>query len=218
VKGGFCMTNYSTAYQTSPVGKLVFAFLTGLALATTGFFAGQWLPLGMVLPLIVLEFILLIAMIVARSKKSVGYPLMYSFMFVSGLTTYHVIASYINVIGVDSVFKAFALAVVSFVGVAIYAARTKEDFSFLGGFLTMGLFALLGLLLIQLFIPFSSVGQMGISALGILIFLGFTIFDINRLVRYGFAEEEIPMIVVNIYLDFINLFTYILRFFASDED
>jgi FtsH-binding integral membrane protein len=210
--------NYSTTYQTSPVAKLVYAFLTALAVATFGFFVGQWVPVSMVLPLIILEFILLFAMIVARSKKSVGYPLMYSFMLVSGLTLYHVIANYINILGTGEVFKAFTLAVVSFVGVAIYAARTKEDFSFLGGFLTMGLFALLGLLLIQLFIPFSSVGQMGISALGILIFLGFTIFDINRLVRYGFTEEEIPMIVVNIYLDFINLFTYILRFFASDED
>ncbi|RAK18956.1 inhibitor of apoptosis-promoting Bax1 [Anoxybacillus vitaminiphilus] len=123
-----------------------------------------------------------------------------------------------NLLGAGEVFKGFALAVVSFAGVAIYAARTKEDFSFLGGFLTMGLFALLGLLLIQLFIPFSSAGQVGISALGILLFLGFTIFDINRLARYGFTEEEIPMIVVNIYLDFINLFTYVLRFFASDED
>jgi uncharacterized protein len=210
--------HYSTTYQTSPVAKLVFAFLTALAIASFGFFAGQWVPLGMFLPLVILEFVLLFAMIVARRKKTVGYPLMYSFMFVSGLTLFHVIASYISAIGADAVFKAFAIAVVSFVGVSIYAAKTKEDFSFLGGFLTMGLFALLGLLLIQFFIPFSSVGQMGISALGILIFLGFTIFDINRLVRYGFTEEEIPMIVVNIYLDFINLFTYILRFFASDEN
>jgi FtsH-binding integral membrane protein len=210
--------HYSTTYQTSPVAKLVFVFLTALAIASFGFFAGQWVPLGMYLPLVILELVLLFAMIVARRKKTVGYPLMYSFMFVSGLTLFHVIASYISVIGADAVFKAFAIAVVSFVGVSIYAVKTKEDFSFLGGFLTMGLFALLGLLLIQFFIPFSSVGQMGISALGILIFLGFTIFDINRLVRYGFTEEEIPMIVVNIYLDFINLFTYILRFFASDEN
>ncbi|MFC4182621.1 Bax inhibitor-1/YccA family protein [Saccharococcus thermophilus] len=210
--------NYSTTYSSSPIAKLTVSFLAALAVATGGLYIGQWIPIGMYLPLNILEIILLIAMIFARSKKTVGHPLMYSFMLVSGATLYPLIGHYVAVIGAEAVLKAFALAVISFSGVAIYAAKTKEDFSFLGGFLTLGAFALLGLLIIQWFIPFSSVGQLGISALGILIFLGFTIYDINRLARYGFTEADIPMIVVNIYLDFINLFIYILRFFASDED
>ncbi|NUK31495.1 Bax inhibitor-1/YccA family protein [Parageobacillus sp. VR-IP] len=209
---------YSTTYSSSPIAKLTVTFLAALAVATGGLYVGQWIPAAMHLPLAVLEIVLLLVMIFARSKKAVGYPLMYSFMLVSGATLYPLIGYYISVIGADAVLKAFALAAVSFSGVAIYAAKTKEDFSFLGGFLMLGAFALLGLLIIQWFIPFSSVGQMGIAALGILIFLGFTIYDINRLARYGFTEADIPMIVVNIYLDFINLFIYILRFFASDED
>jgi uncharacterized protein len=212
------MLNYSTTYSSSPIAKLTVTFLAALAVATGGLYIGQWIPAAMHLPLVMLEIVLLLVMIFSRSKKAVGYPLMYSFMLVSGATLYPLIGYYISVIGADAVLKAFALAVVSFSGVAVYAAKTKEDFSFLGGFLMLGAFALLGLLIIQWFIPFSSVGQMGIAALGILIFLGFTIYDINRLARYGFTEADIPMIVVNIYLDFINLFTYILRFFASDED
>jgi FtsH-binding integral membrane protein len=210
--------HYSVTHSSSPIAKLVVTFLSALAVATGGLYVGQWIPAAMYMPLIVLELILLIVMMFARSKKAVGYPLMYSFMFISGATLFPLIAQYIHIIGAAAVLKAFMLAVVSFTGVALYAAKTKEDFSFLGGFLMLGAFALLGLLLIQFFIPFSSVGQMGISALGILIFLGFTIYDINRLAHYGFSEADIPMIVVNIYLDFINLFTYILRFFASDED
>jgi uncharacterized protein len=209
---------YSTTYSSSPIAKLTVTFLAALAVATGGLYVGQWIPAAMHLPLAVLEIVLLLVMIFARSKKAVGYPLMYSFMLVSGATLYPLIGYYISVIGADAVLKAFALAAVSFSGVAIYAAKTKEDFSFLGGFLMLGAFALLGLLIIQWFIPFSNVGQMGIAALGILIFLGFTIYDINRLARYGFTEADIPMIVVNIYLDFINLFIYVLRFFASDED
>jgi uncharacterized protein len=209
---------YSTTYSSSPIAKLTVTFLAALAVATGGLYVGQWIPAAMHLPLAVLEIVLLLVMIFARSKKAVGYPLMYSFMLVSGATLYPLIGYYISVIGADAVLKAFALAAVSFSGVAIYAAKTREDFSFLGGFLMLGAFALLGLLIIQWFIPFSSVGQMGIAALGILIFLGFTIYDINRLARYGFTEADIPMIVVNIYLDFINLFIYVLRFFASDED
>jgi uncharacterized protein len=212
------MLNYSTTYSSSPIAKLTVTFLAALAVATGGLYIGQWIPIGMYLPLTILEIILFIVMMFARSKKAVGYPLMYSFMLVSGATLYPLIGHYVAIIGAEAVLKAFALAVISFSGVAIYAVKTKEDFSFLGGFLTLGAFALLGLLIIQWFIPFSSVGQMGISALGILIFLGFTIYDMNRLARHGFTEADIPMVVVNIYLDFINLFIYILRFFASDED
>jgi len=210
--------NYPSVYQTNPVAKLVWSFLTALVVASLGLYMGQFVPYGFVMPLIILEFVLILAIIVSRRRKSVGYPLMYSFMLISGLTLYHILAVYVSTIGAEAVFKAFAIAVVSFIGVSVYATKTKEDFSFLGGFLMMGIFALLGLMLIQFFIPFSSAGQMGFAALGILIFLGFTIYDINRLVRYGFTEQEIPMIVVNIYLDFINLFTFILRFFASDEN
>ncbi|GGJ80404.1 hypothetical protein GGR02_003462 [Anoxybacillus voinovskiensis] len=202
----------------SPVAKLAIAFFAALVVATGGLYVGQSISVAWYLPLSILEIVLLLVMIFARRQKAVGYSLMFAFMFVSGATLAPVIDHYISIIGADAVFKAFALAVISFSGVALYAAKTKEDFSFLGGFLMLGAFALIGLLIIQWFIPFSSVGQMGIAALGILIFLGFTIYDINRLVRYGFSDADIPMIVVNIYLDFINLFVYILRFFASDED
>lgn len=202
----------------SPVAKLVVAFFAALVVATGGLYVGQSISAAWYLPLSILELVLLFVMIFSRRQKAVSYPLMFAFMFVSGATLAPVIDHYISIIGADAVFKAFALAVISFSGVALYAAKTKEDFSFLGGFLMLGAFALIGLLIIQWFIPFSSVGQMGIAALGILIFLGFTIYDINRLVRYGFSDADIPIIVVNIYLDFINLFVYILRFFASDED
>ncbi|OQM47063.1 hypothetical protein B6A27_02740 [Anoxybacillus sp. UARK-01] len=211
--------NSSVVYPSrSPVAKLAVAFLAALAVATGGLYVGQSISTAWYLPLYILEVILLLVMIFSRRQKMVGYPLMFAFMFVSGATLAPVIGYYVSIIGAAAVFKAFALAVISFSGVALYAAKTKEDFSFLGGFLTLGAFALLGLLIVQWFIPFSSVGQMGIAALGILIFLGFTIYDINRLARHGFSEADIPMIVVNIYLDFINLFIYILRFFASDED
>jgi uncharacterized protein len=212
-----CEMNSISYGAKSALPKLIVTFMAAIGIATLGLVAGSFLPPAMVLPLIVVEFILLFVMIFARKAKRVGYGLMYAFMFVSGATLYPTLAYYVSAIGASEVLKAFIIAVASFVGVAIYAAKTKEDFTFLGGFLTMGLFVLIGFMIVGIFIPFSSTTNMAIAAGGILIFLGFTLFDINRLAKYGFHEEEIPMIVISIYLDFINLFLSILRFFRSDD-
>lgn len=210
--------NTVTSYgQRSLMPKLVMTFLAAIGVATIGLVAGSYMPPVMMLPLIVLELVLLLAVFFTRKAKKVGYGLMFSFMFVSGATLYPALAYNVSAIGAGEVLKAFVIAIVAFVGVAIYAAKTKEDFSFLGGFLMLGLFVLIGFTLVGIFVPFSSGLSMGIAAGGILIFLGFTLYDINRLAKHGFSEQEIPMIVISIYLDFINLFLSILRFFRSDD-
>ncbi|MCA1030893.1 Bax inhibitor-1/YccA family protein [Bacillus timonensis] len=203
--------------ERSLIPKLVFVFLLAIGVATIGLVAGSFVPPALMLPLIFLELVLLLVMVFARRAKKVGYSLMFAFMFISGITMYATLSYYVSTIGASEVLKAFGIALVSFIGIAIYAVKTKEDFSFLGGFLTLGLFVLIGFLLVGMFIPFSSGLNMGIAAAGILIFVGFTLYDFNRLSKYGFSEEEIPFIVISIYLNFINLFISILRFFKSDD-
>ncbi len=211
--------NHSTVYRPhSPVAKLAVSFLAALAVATAGLYAGQWVPAGLYLPLYGLELVLLLVMMFARVKKRCrlsAYVCVYVCLGGDALSAHRLLHfHHRRGGGVQSVCAGRCIVFRR----CHLRGENERRFSFLGGFLMLGAFALLGLLIIQWFIPFSSVGQMGIAALGILIFLGFTIYDINRLARYGFTEADIPMIVVNIYLDFINLFVYILRFFASDED
>src|SRR5690606_2742705 len=95
---------------------------------------------------------------------------------------------------------------------AIFGAVTKFNFGFLGNFLFFSLLILIIILLAGLFIPFSNTVNLIISIAGIAIFAGYTLYDFNQIARNGFQEEDIPSIVIDIYLDFINLFTYILRF------
>ncbi|WP_121616603.1 Bax inhibitor-1/YccA family protein [Virgibacillus halodenitrificans] len=208
-------------YQKSnPIGKLMSAFFFAFLLAVIGVYAGQYIPPQFIWPLAILELVLVIIVAFTRNRKGLGYFVMYLFMFVSGLTLYAMLAHYVSVLGADEVLKAFIIAVVAFAALAIYGSMTKFNLGFLGNFLFFGLLVLVLVLIAGIFIPFSNIVNLIIAIAGIGIFAGYTLYDFNQIARNGFEEEDIPTIVVNIYLDFINLFTYILRFmkyFNSDN-
>jgi uncharacterized protein len=199
--------------QSEVVSKLVITFVLAFAVATLGLAAGSFVPSFLMLPLMILELLLIIVLVFTKRSKKFGYGLMYSFMLVSGMTLFPVLSHYVSTIGAGDVLKAFLIASISFVVVAVYAVKTKVDYSFLGIFLLFALLILLAVLIGTLFIPFSSTLNLIIAIAGTMIFLGFTLYDFNRLARKGVREEEIPLIVIDIYLDFVNLFLSILRFF-----
>ncbi|MNR40560.1 Inner membrane protein YbhL [compost metagenome] len=109
---------------------------------------------------------------------------------------------------------AFLATAVIFGSLALYASRTERDFSFLGGFLFAGTIGLIIMGLASLFISFGSVTNLLISMLGILIFSGWVLYDVGQY-RNGVEPAGVPLAALNIYLDFINLFMYILRFLAA---
>ncbi|GAA0492746.1 Bax inhibitor-1 family protein [Salinibacillus aidingensis] len=202
-------------YQ-KPYAKLFIAFFSALMIAFVGFYAGQYVPPAYFLPLIFVELGLIIAMIFLRRKKAIGYPLMFTFMFVSGCTLYPAIAMYISQLGAETVGKAIVITALSFAGIALYTVISKHDFRFMGGFLFISLFVLIGLGIANIFVPFG--GQMDLiySGFGILVFVGYTLYDFSRLTHEGFTDEDIPMIIVSIYLDFVNLLLFVLRFLNRD--
>lgn len=206
------MQEFTTGTLRKPYSKLFGAFFSGLLASAAGVYLGQYLPKALTMPLWIAELILIFAMMFVRKHQSIGYLMMYAFMFISGLTLYSVLSIYTGMLGATVVFQAFAVTTVAFGSIAVYTMVSKRDFSFLGGFLFLGLIALVIIPIVGIFVPFSSTTMMIYSGMGILIFIGYTLFDFSRLTVHGFADQDIPMIVVSIYLDFINLFLYILQF------
>ncbi|CAM3278539.1 Bax inhibitor-1 family protein [Sporolactobacillus spathodeae] len=198
--------------QSRPYAKLFAALFSGLLMTSAGMYVGQFVPAIWRMPLWIAEIALIIMMMFVRKRKAVGYLMMYAFMFVSGVTLYTAISYYMATLGANVVLEAFAVTTLSFGAIAGYTMISKRDFSFLGGFLFLGLIALVLIGLVGAFIPYSSTTMMIYSGMGILIFIGYTLFDFSRLTVHGFTDEDIPMLVVSIYLDFINLFLYILQF------
>ncbi|WJH36805.1 Bax inhibitor-1/YccA family protein [Paenibacillus sp. CC-CFT747] len=199
--------------------KLLRMFTLSILISFLGTLAGTQVPPALILPLIVVEFIMLIsAMFIRRRKKSIGYLFTYAFCFISGITLYPTIAYYASTGGAGIVTSAFVVTTVVFAGLTLYAYLSKRDFTFLGGFLMIGLLALVGFSLVGMFTGgFGGTLGMTLAFFGVVIFSGYILYDISQY-KHGLTEEMIPLAVLNLYLDFINLFLSLLRLFGLSRD
>jgi len=108
-------------------------------------------------------------------------------------------------------------ATVLFTTMAGYGMTTKRDLTSLGGFLVVGLIALIIVSIINLFIG-NSVLDMALSAIGIIIFLGFTAYDAQNIqdtLKYGSDTNLEVMGALSLYLDFMNLFLDLLKLLGA---
>jgi FtsH-binding integral membrane protein len=123
----------------------------------------------------------------------------------------------------SSIATAFFAASAAFAGLSLWGYTTKKDISGWGSFLIMGVFGLIAASLLNWFVqsgPLSFV----ISVVGVLIFAGLTAYDTQRLkneYQYVRGTEEAGRAVIfgalSLYLDFINLFIYLLRLLGNRE-
>lgn len=97
----------------------------------------------------------------------------------------------------------------TFAVLTLYATLSRRDFSAWGGFFTVGLWVLLGALVLNIFFH-SPIAELWIAAVGVLVMSGLLIFDTWRL-RNVFGPDDYVVAAVSIYLDLLNLFLFILR-------
>ncbi|MBA4536720.1 Bax inhibitor-1/YccA family protein [Bacillus aquiflavi] len=189
-------------------------FALSLAFALLGMMAGVFVPPALFIPLAIIEVGMLIVAFMLRRKKAISYQFLFIFTFISGITTYPIVAHYMSTVGGNVVLMALGTTTTVFTGLALYASKTKRDLSFLGGMLFAALLALIAISIFNLIWPLSSTGMLAFSFIGVLVFSGYILFDFNRMKHYGVTAEEVPLMALNLYLDFINLFISILRIFG----
>ena len=124
-----------------------------------------------------------------------------------------------------SIQNAFVAAACSFAGLSVFGLVTKRDLGPVGTFCHMGLWGLIIFSLISFFVPSMRGGQMGLiySMVGILIFAGLTAYDTQKIKSYATFHPEgsdgaTKLAIrgaLTLYLDFINLFLFILRFMGK---
>jgi FtsH-binding integral membrane protein len=107
----------------------------------------------------------------------------------------------------------------AFFGLSLYATLTKRDLSGMRSFLMVGLIGIILASVVNLFLR-SSAAEFIISCCGVLIFAGLTAYDTQRLRALGETGEERHALVgaLALYLDFINLFLFLLRFVGRRRD
>ena len=123
----------------------------------------------------------------------------------------------------SSVFSTFVVTSGTFGFMAVLGYTTKTDLTKFGSILMMGLIGIILASIVNFFMQ-SSMMEYIISILGVLIFTGLTAYDVQKLKRIGMASGEFQgetqeklaiMGALTLYLDFINLFLFMLRFMGD---
>ena len=122
-----------------------------------------------------------------------------------------------------SIATTFAITAGTFGAMSIFGYVTRQDLSKIGSFLFMALLGLIVCVVVNMFMH-NSMFELLISGAGVLIFVGLTAWDTQAIKRMC-AEADPSMMgkvatmgALTLYLDFINLFLYLLRFFGSSRD
>ena len=102
-----------------------------------------------------------------------------------------------------------------FLALSGYVLTTKKDFSFLGGFLMVGLLVVLGFIVLSLFVNMPAMSLM-ISAAIVLLMSGFILFDTSRIINGG--ETNYIRATVSMFLNILNLFTALLHLLGMSDD
>jgi len=120
----------------------------------------------------------------------------------------------------ESISQAFFITAFSFIGLSVFGYVTKRDLGPIGSFCMMGLFGLIGIMLLTLIFPsmLSNAMAMTINVCSIIIFAGLTAYDTQKIKSfnsYTTSAEDVKRAAIHgalaLYLDFINLFLSILR-------
>jgi len=120
-----------------------------------------------------------------------------------------------------SITQTFFATAAAFGGLSLYGYTTRRDLSAFGSFLIMGVIGLLIAMLINIFLQSSALG-FAISAIGVLVFAGLTAYDTQKIKEMYFegdvadvAGRKAIMGALRLYLDFINLFMFLLQFMGD---
>ena len=146
----------------------------------------------------------------------------YAFAAVMGVSI-----SYIFVVFTDfSIVQTFLITAISFAGLSLYGYTTKRDISGWGSFLIMGLIGLVVAMVVNIFLQSPAI-MFAISIMGVLIFAGLTAYDTQKIkstyleMAHSGDQEWLAksaiMGALNLYLDFVNLFMFLLQFLGNRE-
>lgn len=191
----------------------VLRFFTLLWLITIiGIVIGVFIPPALVMPISIVTLVLLVLMMFSRTMRRLGRFVAMIVALLTGITMYSLLYFYLGELGGGLVLLIFGTTAVIFVAAGLIGFYSKKDFSSWGNILFIILIGLIVFSIIAIFVNFSSLVWVIVSGLGVILFTVYTIVDMNRVAKHPIADEDVPMVALNLYLDFINLFQNMLRF------
>jgi len=178
-------------------------------------------PLKWVIMLAPLAFVFGLSATVNRMQPATARLVFFAFAAVMGLS----MSSIFLVFTGQSIAQTFFVTAASFGALSLWGYTTKRDISGWGSFLFMGMIGIIIAMIVNIFLASPAI-QFAISAIGVLIFAGLTAYDTQRLKNTydivagdAVAAGRASIIgALQLYLDFINLFMFLLQFMGNNRN
>ena len=224
------MTNASTF---KVLMRKVYLWMT-MALMITGITAAGVANSPNILALIYSSQVVMWGIIIAEFGLVMYISARLEKLSLSTATTLFALYSILNGVMLSSIFLLYSTAIISKVffitagtfGVtALYGSATKKDLSSLGNILFMALIGLVIATVVNIFMK-SAMFDLILSYIGVIIFVGLTAWDSQKIKHMMMVQQDadesaqkLALIgALSLYLDFINLFLYLLRIFGRSDD
>jgi FtsH-binding integral membrane protein len=166
-----------------------------------------------------LAFVVVLSFGINRLSTGTAQLLFWAFATVMGLSMASIFLVYTGA----SIALTFFATSAAFLSLSLYGYTTKRDISGFGTFMIMGVVGLIVAMLLNFWLR-SPVMNLAISAIGVLIFAGLTAYDTQKIKSmYAYVAgtdligKTVIMGALNLYLDFVNMFTFLLSFMGSRD-
>lgn len=197
---GLCTTAFASAYVLSDI-----SIVEALVLNRLVFFG-----------LIIAQFLLVgfLAVRVYSMSKTVVASVFLGYSLLNGVTLSIVFLIYTS----TSILSTFFICAIMFAASSIYGLVTKSNLTSMGSFMLMGLFGIIIASIVNIFLH-SSALEWVISVVGVIVFTALTAYDTQRIQESFQKHSNSDAVAIHgalqLYLDFINLFLFLLRLFGN---
>jgi uncharacterized protein len=177
-------------------------------------------PLRWVVMLAPLGFVFFLSFRIYKMSLGAAQAAFWGFAAVMGISLSSIFLVYTQ----TSITQVFFVTAAAFGGLSLYGYTTKKDLSGWGSFLIMGVIGIVIAALVNIFLQSSGL-QFAISVIGVLVFAGLTAYDTQQ-IKDGYYQvmgdmtatgKAAIMGALNLYLDFINMFTSLLSLFGNRD-
>jgi len=218
INNPYYATAPSQSAQLTLIQRVSF-LLCGALLITAG--AAAWaasanLSPGLFFPLAIGTLACVFALRWARENETLGLILLFALSAMEGLLIGPMLAAIVKgyangsmIVGESAVLSAIIVG-----GLGIYAWISSKDFGYLGKTLFWALIGLIVVGVIGMFVSIGAGGQLLYALIGTAIFSGFVLYDVSN-IKLRFGPKDAVIATVELYLDFLNIFLFILQILMS---
>jgi FtsH-binding integral membrane protein len=202
-------------------GGLALTGIVAYAAAASGFYqAIAATPLIWIVMLAPLGFVLVLSFGIQRMSAATAMVLFWIYAAVMGLSLGGIFLVFTGA----SIARVFFITAATYAAMSLYGYTTRSDLSGFGSFLLMGLIGIVIASIVNILVG-SSALQLAVSVIGVLVFVGLTAYDTQRIKQMylesdtaEIADKKAVLGALALYLDFINLFMMLLQLFGQRRE